>query len=51
MDTAGGMLHDEQHIEPVRQYGVNAEEVGDENAVGLGGQKLPPVGPSQCHGR
>jgi len=44
VDTAGGMLHDEQHIKLVEQQGVDAEEVRGENAVGLGGQELSPGG-------
>jgi hypothetical protein len=34
VDAAGGVLHDEQDGEPVQQQGVDAEEVGGENAVG-----------------
>jgi len=38
-DAPGGVLHDQQHGQPVEQERVNAEEVGDENAVCLGGQE------------
>jgi hypothetical protein len=44
VDATGGVLHNEQHIEPVQQHCVDAEEVGGENAVCLGGQELPPGG-------
>jgi len=30
-DLAGGMLHDEQHVQPLEQQGVDAEEVGGKN--------------------
>jgi hypothetical protein len=36
--------HDEQHREPVKQQGVDAEEVGGEDAEGLGGKELSPGG-------
>ncbi len=41
---AGGVLHHEQHVQPVQQHRVDAEEVGGEDAVGLGGEELPPGG-------
>jgi hypothetical protein len=44
VDAAGGVLHDEQHRQPVQQHRVNAVEVGGEDAVCLGGQKLSPDG-------
>jgi hypothetical protein len=42
--AAGGVLHDEQHVKLVEQQCNDAEEVGGENAVGLGGQELSPAG-------
>jgi hypothetical protein len=36
VDTAGGVLDDEQHIEPVKQQCVDAEEVRGENTLSLG---------------
>jgi hypothetical protein len=38
-EATGGVLHDEQHGEPVEQERVNADEVGGENAVCLSGQE------------
>ncbi|MGH3435459.1 MAG: hypothetical protein ACRDRN_03225 [Sciscionella sp.] len=46
VDAAGGVLDDEQHIEPVKQQGVDVEEVGGQDAVGLGGKELSPGGPA-----
>ena len=43
--AAGGMLHDEQNIEPLPQQRVDAKEVCGENAVCLGAQELSPAGP------
>ncbi|HEX6401675.1 MAG TPA: hypothetical protein VF003_00685 [Pseudonocardiaceae bacterium] len=45
MDAAGGMLDDEQDVQAVKQQGVDAEEVGGEDAVGLTSQELSPGGP------
>jgi hypothetical protein len=36
------VLHTEQHVKPVTQQSVDAEEVGGKNALGLGGQELTP---------
>jgi hypothetical protein len=36
VDAAGGVLDDEQNVEPLEQQRVDAEEVGGENAVRLG---------------
>ena len=44
VDAAGGVLGDEQHVEPVQQHRVDAEEVGGEDAVCLGGEDLSPGG-------
>jgi hypothetical protein len=44
MDATGGVFHHEQHVQPVEQQRVNAEEIGGENTVGLPAKKLPPVG-------
>lgn len=41
VDAAGGVLHDEQHLEPLQQHRIDAEEVGSENAVCLARQELP----------
>ena len=43
-DAAGGVFDDEQHGQPLKQQCVDAEEVGGENPVGLGGQKASPGG-------
>ncbi len=43
--AAGRVCHDEQHRQPLQQQGVDAEEVGGENAAGLHLQELPPAGP------
>jgi hypothetical protein len=43
VDAAGGVLHDEQHVEPVEEQCVGAEEVGGEYALGLRAQELPPT--------
>lgn len=43
VDAAGGVLDDEEHIEPVQQHRIDAEEVA-RNAVCLGGQELSPGG-------
>jgi hypothetical protein len=44
VDAAGGVLHDEQYIEPLKQQCVDAEEVRGENTVDLGSQELSPGG-------
>lgn len=44
MDAAGDVLDDEHDVQPLEQQGVDAEEVGGENAVCLGGQELSPGG-------
>jgi hypothetical protein len=44
VDAAGGVLDDEQDGPPLEQQGVDAEEVGGEDAVGWGGQELSPGG-------
>jgi hypothetical protein len=36
------LLDDDQGIEPPEQHGVHMDEVGRENALGLGGQELLP---------
>lgn len=46
VDAAGGVLYHEQYGEPVTQHGLDAEEVGGENAVGLGSQELAPAVPT-----
>lgn len=46
VDAAGGVLHHEQHIEPVQQQGVDAEEVGGEDAVGLDADKQAQAQPA-----
>ena len=48
--AAGGMLDDEQNIEPVPQQRIDAKEVRGENAVCLGAQELPPAGPVAARG-
>ncbi|MDQ3904026.1 MAG: hypothetical protein M3300_00895, partial [Actinomycetota bacterium] len=35
MDATGGVLHNEQHVQPLEQQCVDAEEIGGENTVGL----------------
>jgi hypothetical protein len=45
MDPAGGMLHNEQHVQPLEQQRVDAEEVCGENAACLSGQELWPTRP------
>jgi hypothetical protein len=45
MDATGGVFDHEQHVQPVEQQRVNAEEIGGENPVGLPAKKLPPAGP------
>jgi hypothetical protein len=42
MHAAGGMLHEKQHIQPLAQQRVDAEKVGGENSLCLGGQELSP---------
>jgi len=44
-DAAGGVLHNEQHAEPVEHERVNAEEVGDENACARAVRTPRQVGP------
>jgi hypothetical protein len=51
VDTARGVLYDEQDVQPVKQQGVDAKEVGGEDAVGLGGQELSPGGAAAARGR
>ena len=45
MDATGGVFDHEQHVQPVEQQRINAEEIGGENPVGLPAKKLPPAGP------
>jgi hypothetical protein len=45
MDPTGRVFHHEQHIQPLQQQGVDAEEIGGQNAPGLYPQELPPAGP------
>src|SRR5581483_2646891 len=47
---AGGVLHDAQDVEPVQQQGVDAEEVGGKNTLGLYAQELPPARPVAARG-
>jgi hypothetical protein len=47
--AAGAVLDDDQGIDPPQQDRVDGDEVGREDAVGLGGQELLPVGPV-CRG-
>ncbi len=50
MDAAGAVLDDDQDIEATEQHGVHVNEVDREDAVGLGGQELPPgrTRPPRC---
>ncbi len=50
MNAAGGVLHHEQYVKPVQQQGVDAEEVGGEDAVCLGSQELAPGGAAAAWG-
>jgi hypothetical protein len=45
--AAGGMLDDEQNVEPVPQQRVDAQEVRGENAVCLGAQEFGQLAPSR----
>ncbi len=42
MDAAGFVLDDDQGVEATEQHGVHVDEVGRENAAGLGGEELLP---------
>ncbi len=50
MDTPGSVLDDNQGVEPTEQHGVHVDEVGREDAAGLGGQELLP-GRARAAGR
>jgi hypothetical protein len=50
MHAAGGMLDDDQNIEPVPQQRVDAKEVRGENAVCLGAQEFSPARPFAARG-
>jgi hypothetical protein len=41
-DPAGGEFHHEEEVEAVQQHGVDMGEVTRQDAIGLGGQELPP---------
>jgi hypothetical protein len=45
LNATGGVFHYEQHVQPLQQQRLDAEEVGGENAPGLRPQELPPAGP------
>jgi len=47
MHAAGGMFHEKQHIQSLAQQCVDAEKVGGNNALCLGGQECRQVGPSR----
>jgi hypothetical protein len=40
--ASGGVLDDEERVQPVQGDGVEVEQVAGEDRVGLGLQKLPP---------
>ena len=44
MHAAGGVLDKQQDIQPLAQQRIDAEQVGGENALCLGGQDLSPGG-------
>jgi hypothetical protein len=44
MDAASGVLDDEQHVQPLQQQRIDAEEVRGENALRLGCEELSPGG-------
>src|SRR3954470_17825940 len=44
VDPAGEYLHHDQDIDPAQSDGVEVEEVGGQQPVGLGTQELPPTG-------
>src|SRR5438067_1215923 len=42
MNAAGGDLHEEQHVDPFEERGVDGEEVAGQGGVRLGGGELFP---------
>jgi hypothetical protein len=44
VDSAGGHLHHDQHVDPLEPDRVDVEEIDREQAVCLGAQERPPVG-------
>ncbi len=38
----GVMLDEEQHVQAAQEYGIDVEEVGREDRLGLGGQERLP---------
>jgi len=40
MHAAGGVLDEDQHVQPPQEDGVHAEEVASHYALGLGGEEL-----------
>jgi hypothetical protein len=45
VDAAGGVLDDDQDVEPAEDDGVDVGEVDGEDRVGLGGEELLPRRP------
>jgi hypothetical protein len=43
MHDPGGVLDEEQHLDPLAEYGVNVEQVAGDDPFALGLQKLPPT--------
>jgi hypothetical protein len=43
---AGGLLDDEERVEPVQGDGVEVKQVASENPLRLGPQKMGPRGPA-----
>jgi hypothetical protein len=50
VNATGRVFHHEQHIQPLQQQRVDAEEVRGEYARGLYPQELPPAGPVAARG-
>jgi hypothetical protein len=46
VDPAGGDLHEEQHVDPPEEHGIDGEEIAGQHRVRLGGQKLRPGRPA-----
>lgn len=42
VDAAGAVLDEDQRVQAPQRHGVEVQEVGGGDAVGLGGQELPP---------
>jgi hypothetical protein len=50
VNATARVLHYEQHVQPLQQQGLDAEEIGGENAAGLYPQELSPAGPVAARG-